>query len=100
MEKEKTAVSTVGYLAESTVGDQARRADKIPAKLRRRAPVSSTFDPGDVRERIAQRAYELYLQRGGVHGHDVDDWLEAEQIVLMELESELGTSRTGRSQGR
>ena len=41
MEKEKTAVSTVGYLAESTVGDQARRADKIPAKLRRRAPVRS-----------------------------------------------------------
>jgi hypothetical protein len=28
---------------------------------------------------IARRAYELYLARGGEHGHDVDDWLQAER---------------------
>jgi hypothetical protein len=29
---------------------------------------------------IAQRAYELYLQRGNDHGHDIiDDWLQAER---------------------
>ena len=28
---------------------------------------------------IARRAYELFLQRGGVHGRDVEDWLAAEQ---------------------
>jgi hypothetical protein len=28
-------------------------------------------------EEIAQRAYELYLARGGTHGHDLEDWLEA-----------------------
>jgi DUF2934 family protein len=28
---------------------------------------------------IAHRAYELYMQRGGEHGHDVDDWLQAER---------------------
>jgi hypothetical protein len=27
---------------------------------------------------IAKRAYELYLQRGSVPGHELDDWLEAE----------------------
>jgi hypothetical protein len=27
---------------------------------------------------IAQRAYELYLQRGSVSGHELDDWLAAE----------------------
>jgi hypothetical protein len=27
---------------------------------------------------IAARAYELYLARGGTHGADVDDWLQAE----------------------
>jgi hypothetical protein len=27
---------------------------------------------------IAKRAYELYLQRGSVEGHELDDWLEAE----------------------
>jgi hypothetical protein len=30
------------------------------------------------REQIEARAYELYLQRGGEHGHDVEDWLIAE----------------------
>jgi Protein of unknown function (DUF2934) len=35
----------------------------------------------DSKERIAARAYELYLQRGGSHGRDTDDWLEAEREV-------------------
>jgi polyketide cyclase/dehydrase/lipid transport protein/DUF2934 family protein len=30
-------------------------------------------------EQIAQRAYELYLARGGVHGYGFEDWLEAER---------------------
>jgi hypothetical protein len=29
-------------------------------------------------EGIAQRAYELYMARGGSHGRGVDDWLRAE----------------------
>ncbi|HEY2115075.1 MAG TPA: DUF2934 domain-containing protein, partial [Candidatus Angelobacter sp.] len=29
-------------------------------------------------ERIRQRAYELYEEQGGKHGHDLDDWLKAE----------------------
>lgn len=33
---------------------------------------------------IAQRAYELYVHRGHVHGHDLDDWLEAERQILSE----------------
>ena len=28
---------------------------------------------------IAERAYELFLQRGGEHGRDWDDWLCAER---------------------
>lgn len=31
--------------------------------------------------RIARRAYELYLERGGSHGQDWDDWLAAEREV-------------------
>ena len=27
---------------------------------------------------VARRAYELYEQRGGEHGRDLDDWLLAE----------------------
>ena len=31
------------------------------------------------RERVAQRAYELYLARGGGDGQAMDDWLSAER---------------------
>ena len=34
----------------------------------------------DPRE-IARVAYELYEQRGCEQGHDLDDWLKAEQMV-------------------
>jgi hypothetical protein len=35
-------------------------------------------DTSPLTEAIAKRAYELYLQRGSVSGHELDDWLEAE----------------------
>ncbi len=35
-------------------------------------------------EQIRKRAYEIYLQRGCQHGHDRDDWLQAE-YELMQL---------------
>lgn len=31
---------------------------------------------------IAKRAYELFLQRGGEHGRDWEDWLTAERELL------------------
>ena len=37
---------------------------------------NETATPTD--DTIARRAYELYLQRGSVSGHELDDWLEAE----------------------
>lgn len=30
-------------------------------------------------EEIAKRAFELFLARGGQHGHHEDDWLRAER---------------------
>jgi hypothetical protein len=32
---------------------------------------------------VARRAYELYLSRGAGDGQDVDDWLQAEQDLLV-----------------
>lgn len=37
---------------------------------------------GALRERIAARAYDLYLERGGSEGHEVEDWLEAERQIV------------------
>ncbi len=33
-------------------------------------------------EEIARVAYELYEKRGRAHGNELEDWLEAEKIVL------------------
>ena len=30
-------------------------------------------------EEIRLRAYEIYLERGGLPGHELDDWLQAER---------------------
>lgn len=32
-------------------------------------------------EAIAHVAYQLFQQAGGVHGHDLEDWIKAERIV-------------------
>src|SRR3954466_6559802 len=40
--------------------------------------MTSTID----RDRLAQRAYELYLARGGEDGRDLEDWLAAERELL------------------
>lgn len=33
-------------------------------------------------EEIARRAHEIFLARGGEHGHDLEDWLRAERELL------------------
>jgi hypothetical protein len=35
--------------------------------------MDSTYDD------VARRAYDLFVSRGAQHGHDVEDWLEAER---------------------
>lgn len=42
---------------------------------------ASGDDSADHRDRIAMRAYELYLARGGSDGGDFDDWLAAEREI-------------------
>jgi hypothetical protein len=44
--------------------------------LRRRSDTLPKRDP--IRDAIETRAFELFLARGGTHGHDVEDWLKAE----------------------
>jgi hypothetical protein len=61
--------------------------DKGP-KARPLNPSPQTLQPadnnGDMRVRIAERAYALYQRRGGHHGQDLDDWLAAEREVSAE----------------
>jgi len=54
-----------------------------PAKATPLKPVPKSTDAEAPRtptsEEIAIRAYEIYQSRGGRHGADLDDWLQAEQ---------------------
>ena len=34
------------------------------------------------RQKIEQRAYELFSARGGVHGYHLEDWSKAEKEIL------------------
>ena len=57
-----------------TVSEKAA-APKTAAK-------KSTPGKESVQDKISRVAYELYEKSGYVHGRDVENWLEAERIVL------------------
>jgi len=50
-----------------------------------REPESMQKYSDEMRERIAQKAYELYEKRGRQAERDVEDWLEAEELVRKEM---------------
>ena len=57
-----------------------------PMPRRRSQPAPTLSEAGDRELRgapshseIAEAAYQRYLSRGGGHGRDLDDWIEAER---------------------
>jgi hypothetical protein len=42
---------------------------------------------------IARRAFELYCSRGGQHGSDVEDWLQAERELSSAVPSRRRSTR-------
>ena len=68
-----------------------KRSDKKENKSaipRRKSAAETIVSVQELRERITQTAYELYQKRGQDRGSDVEDWLEAEKLVLARLEGE------------
>jgi hypothetical protein len=59
---------------------------------RRRSDSRPRRDP--ITEAIAQRAYELFLARGAQHGHDIDDWLQAERELGDAAKSRPSSAKT------
>ena len=48
---------------------------------------------------ISARAFELYLRRGSVSGHELDDWLQAEaELVAESVNGGRKTSDAGNDQ--
>ena len=47
----------------------------------KKPPAAETDDPQAVTSQIRQRAFELYQERGRKDGHELDDWLLAEEEI-------------------
>ena len=65
----------------------AARATTTPEKIKVQAPKGEQTDQSvkqsiPLEEQIRQRAHEIYLQRGGQDGSEMDDWLQAEAELL------------------
>lgn len=54
-----------------------KRAARTTAKASSNGESSAVSSPSY--DQIAQAAYLRYVNRGGVHGSDFDDWVEAER---------------------
>jgi len=58
-----------------------RESNKPAAQTGRRITVRKRSSPSSqpTREDIERRAYEIYVERGGGEGREMDDWLQAER---------------------
>jgi len=60
---------------------------KRDRQMEKKHELNGVVQEGDdlfVQKRIARRAYELYLERSGINGHEVEDWLQVGREVLKE----------------
>jgi hypothetical protein len=58
-----------------TLQDKGKRNEALDVPA---SSVQSSTNHTARSEEIRLRAYEIYLQRGGLPGNELDDWLQAE----------------------
>ena len=73
----KNVLVDIGLRAASNIPNKEIRTMKEVLRTR----VAATAEPSNIEEEIRARAYELFQARGGVEGHDVEDWLRAEEEI-------------------
>ncbi len=85
----KAKVNKTRSIATSTK-PQASKAALVekpvaPKTVAAKAEIASTQP---TREQIAIRAYEIYLGRGATHGHEQQDWAQAEIELTAKLQAQ------------
>ena len=53
----------------------------VPVRVKGPESIADVLE--SVRERVSRRAYDSFVLRGGAHGHDLNDWLDAERELLI-----------------
>ena len=76
-------MSSKNGVKEGTLGHEAESQSEGLA-------VSTVQRPS--REEIRQRAFEIHIERGGIHGCDLDDWLQAERELENPAHAKRNTS--------
>ncbi|HEY6474937.1 MAG TPA: DUF2934 domain-containing protein [Polyangia bacterium] len=69
------------------IGRKTVKGEKTTAPKAVKAAVGKQASAGAAKpiptqEEIARRSYEIYLERGGEHGHHAEDWAQAESELL------------------
>ena len=73
-------------------------ATKVGASPLQSHPKDTSANHTPTCEQISLRAHEIYLERGGLPGNELDDWLQAERELKRSVPQE-GES-TDRNYGR
>ena len=73
-----TGVDVVPAMARKSKRPQAAVPESAGSSDAQAASSSEHISHYD-RDRVAARAYEIYMQRGGAGGSEMDDWLAAER---------------------
>jgi len=53
----------------------------MPKDPTKKPPATAISESQELENKIRQRAYELYEARGREDGHDLEDWLRAEEEI-------------------
>jgi hypothetical protein len=57
-----------------------QQAKRGPTSMAPSVPMAGSME---MHQMIAARAYEIFWARGGEHGHDQEDWYQAEREVVL-----------------
>ena len=63
-------------------GEKTSAPKAVKAGTGKTKTASAGSKPAATYEEIAKRSYEIYLERGGEHGHAEEDWARAEAELL------------------
>ncbi len=75
--------------------DTVHKEDKVMKRqnvgpIERRTAEKDAAKDAPAPEEIRQRAFEIHIERGGIHGYDLDDWLQAERELQNKYRSSKG----------
>lgn len=86
--------------AKAPTAEKPLMAPKAAPKARPVKGSHTVIRPID-HQHIAARAYEIFLERGSIHGHDLEDWEQAEmELCGFSVNRHIeGNSHLGKSTG-